>query len=237
MTDSCVTASAYHTPCAASTSARKSWFQPQICIFPRVLSLSGCRVSSVIANFRNQLRLFASVRSRVRLSSSRNVTSSVECVASIDQCPRTASAKRCPRGAMLAPLWSKHASTSPHYPSPLRVRNSFLHLSPASPSISTRIERLAVASAPRDPKNPRFYPRAKKSPSNFPRFGFSKRGFCAHATRKNTPQPDPRFPLAGAQSPRVFPPPPPQVRRRDSFFNPPKRGRNSKPTLITIRLR
>jgi hypothetical protein len=55
-----------------TTSATKSWFQPRICIFPRVLSLSGCRVSSVIVNFRNQLRLLASVRSRVRLSSSRN---------------------------------------------------------------------------------------------------------------------------------------------------------------------
>ena len=64
----------------------------------------------------------------------------------------------------LALLGDKHASTSPYYPSPLRVRNSVLHLSPASPSISICIENLAVPSAPRDPKKPRFTPARKNHP-------------------------------------------------------------------------
>src|SRR4051812_34818700 len=65
-------------------------------IFPRRLSLSGCRFRSVTAKRRSQLRLLPNVRARVRLSSSRKYTSSTQCSDSIPQWPRTASPNRWP---------------------------------------------------------------------------------------------------------------------------------------------
>jgi hypothetical protein len=45
----------------------------------------------------------------------------------------------------------------------------------------------------------RFYPRAKKSRSNFPRFDFSKRGICARDAPKTPPETHSRFPRIRAQ--------------------------------------
>jgi hypothetical protein len=112
---------------------------------------------------------------------------------------------------------------TPQYPSPLRVCVS------SAPTVARfaiyfdahRTSRRSLRAA--RPKKPSFYPRAKKSPTSFPRFGFSKRWICAHDARKNTPQPDPRFPLAGARIPRVFPSPYPLVRFRTSVLRPSKR--------------
>jgi hypothetical protein len=114
---------------------------------------------------------------------------------------------------------------TPHYPSSLRSPPA-IRTRPPFPRAATIYDRVARHS------KRRFYPRAKKSRSNFPRFDFSKRGFCARLARKNTPEYDPRFrpPIAhktreNAYLPRsvaVFPcgfPPPKQGETRFRPFS------------------
>jgi hypothetical protein len=50
----------------------------------------------------------------------------------------------------------------------------------------------------------RFHPRAKKSRSNFPRFDFSKRGFCASRAQETPPETHPRFRRSARHKTRHF---------------------------------
>ena len=71
-----------------------------------------------------------------------------------------------------------------------------------------------------------FHPRAKNSRSNFPRFDFSKHGFCARHPSKNTPQTDLGFRTSFASVSRVFCDSHPRATFFDTDFRPPIRVEN-----------
>ena len=64
---------------------RKSVFIMHRSILPRRLSLTEWRFRRLTAKRLSQLRLLPSVRSRVRLSSSRKLTSNTQCIDSMPQ--------------------------------------------------------------------------------------------------------------------------------------------------------
>jgi hypothetical protein len=97
-------------------------------------------------------------------------------------------------GHRLTDVSSLLSQTPPHDPSSLRGSRPprARHAIPRAAAIYDCIARHFQT---------RFHPRAKKSRSNFPRFGFSKRGFCARSARQNTPEHAPRLrPAIGTET-------------------------------------
>jgi hypothetical protein len=110
--------------------------------------------------------------------------------------------------------------TSLHPPITFRVARTASRARPPFPRAAAIYDRVARHS------KRRFYPRAKKSRSNFPRFEFSKRGFCAPHPSENTPQTDLGFRTSFARVFRVFCDSHPRARAFDTDFRPPIRVEN-----------
>jgi hypothetical protein len=117
----------------------------------------------------------------------------------------------------------------PHLPSSLRA-----HPPPRARPPFPRALSSGLCAA--RPQKHVFYPRANFRRSNFPRFVFSKRGFCACPARKTPPESHPRFPRICAQLPRVFLHFFPPAHSQHPPFTPQKACRKPKPALFAIPL-
>ncbi len=145
--------------------------------------------------------------------------------------PRSTTKNRTLPRAMLGPaLRDKHASTRPpNIPprcAPFATAGLPGAIANTRPRISIPVEQPSLPAAPRASRTPLSHPSANLSRSNFPRFDFSKRGFCARAPLKNTPQPDLGSRTRNARILHVFHVLPRRDCLRSTVFHPPNRGEN-----------